>query len=303
MIKLPSFAVAAALLVSIGGVPAHAQTSYDVPTLSIAEVSARSITLQIQAGQSGAPAGFLIEWTTQEAYDLATGWPVSGGPYDPAYICELTGTPTYNPLPDNGSFLVGPHGVVSAEIGDMFGEEGIFTDYNVELEPSTEYVFRVRTLGDAGGEASLFSETTGGATINKESCIHSKGYWKNHPSQWPVASLTLGTVTYNQTQLLAILGQPAHGNGLVMLAQQLIATKLNLANGGSPAQIASYVTAADAQIGSLVVPPIGSGFLSSSSVQTNKNKLDQYNNGNLGATCGPTAVEETSFGTVKTRYR
>src|SRR4051812_12086632 len=52
-------------------------------------------------------------------------------------------------------------------------------------------------------------------------CTLTQGYWKNHPSAWPVTSLTLGSVSYNQTQLLAILHKPVQGNGLVSLAHQL----------------------------------------------------------------------------------
>ena len=48
--------------------------------------------------------------------------------------------------------------------------------------------------------------------------------------------LTLGTVTYSQAQLLAIFNTPVRGNGLISLAHQLIAAKLNIlagANGGA----------------------------------------------------------------------
>ena len=42
--------------------------------------------------------------------------------------------------------------------------------------------------------------------------------------------LQLGNVTYNQQELLSILSQPVRGNGLVLLAHQLIAAKLNIAD-------------------------------------------------------------------------
>jgi hypothetical protein len=56
-----------------------------------------------------------------------------------------------------------------------------------------------------------------------------QGYWKNHPDAWPLDTLTLGTVTYSKDQLLLILRRPVRGNGLVALAHQLIAAKLNVA--------------------------------------------------------------------------
>ena len=72
----------------------------------------------------------------------------------------------------------------------------------------------------------------------------------------------LGTVNYNQAELLLILDQPTQGNGLVSLAHQLIAAKLNAAAGTSvPASVATAIANADTLIGGLVVPPVGGGTL------------------------------------------
>src|SRR5919197_3133672 len=93
-------------------------------------------------------------------------------------------------------------------------------------------------------------------------CVLTQGYWKTHPEAWPVTGLTLGAVAYDQAQLLAILGEPVRGNGLVALAHQLIAAKLNRASGApAPAAVARALAEADALIGGLVVPPIGEGAL------------------------------------------
>jgi len=111
-------------------------------------------------------------------------------------------------------------------------------------------------------------------------CVHSQGYWKNHSDVWPVSSLMLGSVTYNQTDLLNILNAPVVGNGLVSLAHQLIAAKLNLAAGAQePIGITAAISTADALIGSLVIPPIGSAFVAPSSTSALTTTLDQYNNG------------------------
>src|SRR3989344_377587 len=61
-----------------------------------------------------------------------------------------------------------------------------------------------------------------------QNCTLTQGYWKNHPDSWPVSSLILGTTVYTKAQLLTIFGQPVAGNGLVSLAHQLIAAKLNI---------------------------------------------------------------------------
>jgi hypothetical protein len=116
------------------------------------------------------------------------------------------------------------------------------------------------------------------------SCSRSQGYWKNHPGQWPTTTLQLGNVTYDQQQLLDILHQPVRGNGLVLLAHQLIAAKLNIANGADASCIHDTIAAADALIGDLVVPPVGNGYLAPRDVSALEETLDQYNEGFL---CAP----------------
>ncbi len=95
-------------------------------------------------------------------------------------------------------------------------------------------------------------------------CPLSQGFWRTHPELWPVTSLTLGTINYTQTQLLAIMGLPPGGNALVTLDLQLIAAKLNVANGACPpADVIQALTIADLLIDGLnplpptsnVVPP------------------------------------------------
>ena len=89
-----------------------------------------------------------------------------------------------------------------------------------------------------------------------EGCVLTQGYWKNHASAWPVSSLTLGTVNYTKAQLLAILGAPVKGNGLIDLAHQLIAAKLNSAKGACVTlDVSNAIAASDLLIGALVTPP------------------------------------------------
>lgn len=111
-------------------------------------------------------------------------------------------------------------------------------------------------------------------------CVRTQGFWKNHASAWPVTSLTLGTTIYTQAQLLSILNQPVQGNGLVSLSHQLIAAKLNAASGASvPVSVQTAIASADALIGGLVVPPVGSGVLAPASTSALNTTLDQYNQG------------------------
>jgi hypothetical protein len=119
-------------------------------------------------------------------------------------------------------------------------------------------------------------------------CTYGQGYWKNHEEFWPVSSLTLGSVSYTKTQLLSILNQPANpGNGLVTLAYQLIAAKLNVANGADATAVAAAIVAADALIGSLEIPPVGGDSLEPSAVGALKDALENYNTGVTGpGACG-----------------
>ena len=117
------------------------------------------------------------------------------------------------------------------------------------------------------------------------------GYWKTHgpipkgnnDNEWPVTSLELGNITYTDLQLLAILTTaPSKNNGLISLAHQLIAAKLNVENGADPTDITSTITAADALIGALAIPPVGSGSLDPSVTSALNDTLANYNEGGIG---------------------
>jgi hypothetical protein len=131
-------------------------------------------------------------------------------------------------------------------------------------------------------------------------CSQGQGYWKNHPDQWPVTQLQLGNNVYDQQELLSILHQPVRGNGLVLLAHQEIAAKLNIANGADGSCIQQTLTDADALIGDLVVPPVGSGYLRPGDVSALADTLDQYNEGML---CAPECIDQEPEPTPTPRAR
>ncbi len=131
-------------------------------------------------------------------------------------------------------------------------------------------------------------------------CVRGQGYWKNHPEAWPVTELQLGNVTYTQEELLLILHQPVRGNGLVLLAHQLIAAKLNVANGADASCIQQTIADADALIGDLVVPPVGDGYLAPRDVSALAEILDDYNSGRL---CAPACDRPTPTPTPRGRPR
>ena len=72
----------------------------------------------------------------------------------------------------------------------------------------------------------------------------------------------------------------------------MIAAKLNGANGATCKRVAKLIKDAGAAIGALVVPTVGSGSLSTSSVGKLVSGLDDFNNGLLADCPGQRYSEE-----------
>jgi hypothetical protein len=77
------------------------------------------------------------------------------------------------------------------------------------------------------------------------SCPLSQGFWKTHSSEWPVNSLLMGGKVYTKPELLAILNAAVSGDASKILGKQLIAAKLNIANGSTAFPIFLVLTNAD----------------------------------------------------------
>ena len=81
-------------------------------------------------------------------------------------------------------------------------------------------------------------------------CPQGQGYWKNNPNAWPVTSLMLGSQTYTKTELLRTLrssvGSGGNADASLILADQLIAAKLNIANGADGTPVTTTIADADA---------------------------------------------------------
>ena len=118
---------------------------------------------------------------------------------------------------------------------------------------------------------------TPSTTPTPSGCVLGQGYWKNH-TQWPVNQLQLGNRSYNRQELQSILQQPVRANALVQLARQEIVAKLNIAHGADGSCVEQTLAASDALIGNLVIPPIGSGYMSAASYTRT---LGLYNGGAL----------------------
>jgi hypothetical protein len=65
----------------------------------------------------------------------------------------------------------------------------------------------------------------------EEACRLSPGFWKNHPEDWPVDTLYIGGTEMDQDQLVQQLRSFARRNPFRLMIRELVAAKLNVANG------------------------------------------------------------------------
>lgn len=233
-----------------------------------------SLSLTVTADAiTGAPAGFTIQWMTLDAFDANNDqWPAdaslycaasfSGVPYGSKNTSQVGGS-TYN---------LGAGKSVTVYIGDLLTDElnsplGYSTTVCNEglLQCGTQYVFRAFAHGGSNMNRSAYTifNNACATTAPCEACgpnggHHGFGYWKEHP-ELITNNITLGDHSYSPTDILSILNQSPNGNGLVILAHQLIAAKLN--------GLCSNLTGpADAVFVGKIVPPVGTD-----SVQPNTN--------------------------------
>jgi hypothetical protein len=144
----------------------------------------------------------------------------------------------------------------------------------------------VCTATDAAGNSVSCSFTITVTVSNR--CPLGSGFWKNHPSLWPVSQLTLGSITYNKTQLLSILNNPTTADASVILASQLIATLLDTANGSNPVPIASTVADANSLLAGARIPcNVKTTCTAGKAMLSDAKLLSIYNLGAMTPSCTP----------------
>jgi hypothetical protein len=293
-----------ALLLTVP-VAARAQATPDAPDLALVSAGHGKVRLMVTAGPSGAPEGFTVSWMPAADFAARGGvWPES--PAAGGSQASFTGVATLQTWGmGSRSFKLQPNESLDTEIGDLFDETGVTGSIAEELVDGVDYVFSVYANGGAETGHSTLSTTLGRTTTTQgQNCTYTQGYWKNHLDVWPATSLMLGSVYYTQAQLLQILNKSVGGNGLVSLAHQLIATKLNCNGGSDPSAVSAAIASADALIGSLVVPPIGGGSLPPSGTSGVTQILDDYSNGVTGpGHCLALPARPATWGRLKGLYR
>ncbi|MFL6193257.1 MAG: hypothetical protein ACJ75H_03745 [Thermoanaerobaculia bacterium] len=288
------------LVAALSAVPAFAgkTTKMDTPSLTCANIGQVSLDMLVCAGTTtGAPAGFSLQWIT--AAQFAAGpdgifgtlddnsWLSS----DSLDLCKASFSGNAN----GTRYNLGKGQCATVDIGDnLFDDPGASSNCaDTPLACGTTYVFR----GFAHANSSLFRSNftsdlfcTTAQCVVDEGCTFTQGYWKTHGpiptgnnvNEWPVSGLMLGTVNYTDLELLSIFNTSGGGNGLITLAHQLIAAKLNIASGANDSSVAGAIVSADALISGLVVPPVGSGSLAPSATSALVFTLTQFNEGAIG---------------------
>jgi hypothetical protein len=274
------FIAAAAAMTGVASTRAFAKAKITKPTIACGTETKTSIDITVCAptGGTGLPAGFTIQWMTLEAFNAAGGvWAsVETG------LCDASFSGNAN----LSRYNLKAGECVTVTVGDFLFDNGASTNCDEPLVCGTAYVFRAFGHATSTLLRSDFTSALECDTLpcedRDQGCTYTQGFWKTHPEKWPVDNLDLGTRNYSSTELLSILVKAPAGNGLIILAHQLIAAKLNVASGADDTAVAAAITAADALIGSLVIPPVSSGYLTPASVSSLVNTLTSYNEGSIG---------------------
>ena len=123
-----------------------------------------------------------------------------------------------------------------------------------------------------------------------------QGYWKNHPEDWPVETITIGGITYTKTEAIDIMNNPGPGDKTYDMYSQLVAAKLNVIIGCESSCIDQTIIDADNWMATY--GPVGSGVGASDPAWQNPGSslhttLTNYNEGEM---CAPHRddVEETN---------
>ncbi len=257
------------------------------PTLSLVASHEHQLKVKVTGSLlSGAPGGFTVDWMPLDDF-VANGnkWYGDISYYRASFAGSnggVSGAYNYNMKKGQSSVIV---------IGEsLFDDAGATTTQHYKLYYREKYVFRVRADATPTQAESPWSPNLIGGTqpCGSECITKTQGFWKNHfPDDWPQDvldnGLDLGNVHYTALELLDIFDEPAAGNGLISLAHQLIAAKLNIITFGLPsdpnaaARILDTIAEADALIGDLVVPPVGSGHIDPGDSSALNDELTIYN--------------------------
>ena len=115
--------------------------------------------------------------------------------------------------------------------------------------------------------------------------VGTPGFMANHPEAWPITTITMGGVTYDQDHAIYYMTKPSKGDKTYDLYAQLCAAILNVANGSEASCIANDIAAADVWLAkNYLGSDVKGRSLAWEYGEELKDRLDAYNNGEL---CAP----------------
>lgn len=266
------------------------------PGILPVSMTAVSIDIQVTAGATGAPAGFSLQWMTVADY-VANGnqWYLSEDPR----LCKAS----FSGNASGSQYNLAPNQSVTVRVGDFLFDNGASTSCGDPLVCGTDYIFRAFAHANSTLNRSDFTANVTKMTLSCGDpiggCTYTQGYWRTHGpiptgmnmNMWQPAGnygsvilFELGNpaTSYTDFQWLSIFNTPAAGNGLLSLSHQLMAAKLNLANGAANTGLGTAITDADNLIGTRVAPPVGTGSLSPMVTSGLTSILANYNEGGPG---------------------
>jgi len=307
------------------------------PTITCAGNTGESITLQVCAGSTGAPAGFSIHIMTLADYQAnGNSWNENAA----SYRCVSLGG---NCGQGNNPWTLAPGGcttvVISANILDYYaglGICGVSADCGAPtLVCGTTYVFRVFAHGDSDhilsdkGPVPPLQCSTADCPVG--GCTLTWGYWKTHgpegcspghqDNEWNVTSLTIGGQSVSDAALCDIFhvnpaacGKGTGANAVAILEHQLIAAMLNKVNGAISCPFANAaITQANALLVGHVNDCVGASSLLGQQMIALAGQLDTYNSDNCACPVAspapnsssslPSETRKASWGQVKSIYR
>ena len=115
--------------------------------------------------------------------------------------------------------------------------------------------------------------------------VGTPGYFGNHPEAWPMTTITIGGVTYNQDHAIYYMSKPSEGDKTYDMYSQLCAAILNVFNGSDGSCIVDVIAAANDWLAENYLASDVEGRSDAwEDGEELKDWLDAYNNGEL---CAP----------------
>ena len=186
-------------------------------------------------------------------------------------------------VPDGSSYLIS----VKIPVGTQASPPNVGGDDTLDSDGVPNGLgYSVASVTVSGGTGANSDTDFGFVTsVAQQPGTGTPGYWKNHPEAWPVASITVGGVTYSKAQAIAWLGNVGKDKTTTMFSS-LVPAMLNVLIGNDSSCVSSTIDAANVWM--TTYGPVGSNVAASSYAwsvgEPLHAQMDSYNNGLL---CAP----------------